>query len=129
MRAQMKAKPSAQILTMSSLVSHCIHTVKGQVLIRRATDARWYTRNEIVSVLSHPLGGIFGSAEYKKMAESTEGRTNDDKHLDPAFHLTSPDDPPFRLPPPTAIAGVLIRDWVDGKIGFTPATTLQKGYL
>jgi NAD+ diphosphatase len=27
------------------------------------------------------------------------------------------DDPPFRVPPLTAIAGVLIRDWAEGKIG------------
>ncbi|KAF9460734.1 NUDIX hydrolase domain-like protein [Collybia nuda] len=92
-------------------------------------DARWYTRDEILSVLSHPLGGMFGAAEYKKMAESTEGRTSDDKHLDPTFHLKSLDDLPFRLPPPTAIAGVLIRDWVDGKISFGSTSALQRGHL
>jgi len=29
------------------------------------------------------------------------------------------DEPPFRIPPATAIAGVLIRDWVDGKLSFS----------
>lgn len=27
--------------------------------------------------------------------------------------------PPFRVPPTSAIAGVLIRDWAEGKLGFT----------
>ncbi|TRM68760.1 NUDIX hydrolase domain-like protein [Schizophyllum amplum] len=27
-------------------------------------------------------------------------------------------EPPFRIPPPTAIAGVLIKDWAEGKISF-----------
>ena len=39
-----------------------------------------------------------------------------------------PDDPPFRLPPVTAIAGMLIRDWIDGKIGFFDEP-LKKGNL
>jgi NAD+ diphosphatase len=97
----------------------------------RTIDARWYTRAEIITVLNHPTGGKFGTAEYKKMTENEEGKPNDDKHLDPALHLKTPDDPPFRLPPATAIAGVLIRDWVEGKISFIPAptTTLHKGSL
>lgn len=28
------------------------------------------------------------------------------------------DGPPFRVPPTTAIAGVLIRDWVEGRVKF-----------
>jgi NAD+ diphosphatase len=27
------------------------------------------------------------------------------------------DDPPFRVPPLTAVAGVLIKDWAEGRIG------------
>jgi NAD+ diphosphatase len=30
------------------------------------------------------------------------------------------DEPSFRVPPATFIGGVLIRDWVEGKIGFQP---------
>ncbi|RDB24976.1 putative NADH pyrophosphatase [Hypsizygus marmoreus] len=101
-------------------------------------DARWYTREEIISVLHHPIGGKFGSAEYKKMAESTEGRNNQQEspHLNPTYQPKAPesksDDPPFRLPPVTAIAGLLIRDWVEGKIGFSndnSGKSFQKGNL
>ncbi|KAI3622669.1 nad+ diphosphatase [Moniliophthora roreri] len=31
-------------------------------------------------------------------------------------------EPPFRVPPATAIAGMLIRDWAERKIGFPPIT-------
>ncbi|KAG6864783.1 hypothetical protein C0991_007157 [Blastosporella zonata] len=88
-------------------------------------DARWFTRSELLEVLGHPIGGKFGSNEYKKMAESTEGRNNQQTpHLNPTYEdkPAARDDPPFRLPPVTAIAGVLIRDWVEGKIGFAPAS-------
>lgn len=30
------------------------------------------------------------------------------------------DEPRFKVPPATSISGVLIRDWVNGKIGFEP---------
>ncbi|KAG5645411.1 hypothetical protein DXG03_006235 [Asterophora parasitica] len=100
-------------------------------------DARWYTRAEIQAVLGHPIGGKFGSAEYKKMAESTEGRNNQAGPAETAPHPNSPnevkvDEPPFRLPPVTAIAGVLIRDWVEGKIRFSDQVSksvIHKGFL
>jgi len=31
---------------------------------------------------------------------------------------TGESEPPFRVPPATAIAGVLIRDWAEGKVKF-----------
>lgn len=57
------------------------------------TDARWYTREEILAVLSNP--------------EATKMRGVDP---DQPF-VASANEPPFRLPPQTAIAGVLISDW------------------
>ncbi|KAG5341515.1 hypothetical protein C0989_009876 [Termitomyces sp. Mn162] len=88
-------------------------------------DARWFSRSEILDVLRHPVGGKFGSNEYRKMAESTEERdTQHTPHLNPTYEdkATKDNEPPFRLPPVTAIAGVLIRDWLEGKIGFTPTS-------
>lgn len=82
------------------------------------SDAQWYTREELRVVLAHPIGGNFGKTEFKKMAEGTEGRDNQNPGAKPSAEPVALDDPPFRLPPVTAIAGVLIRDWVDGKINF-----------
>lgn len=83
------------------------------------------------------------------MAEIVDGRPNTEQKLtaEPAAIALAPsaaatpavekaedvvvtEEPPFRLPPLTAIAGVLIRDWVDGKIGFPhEETVIQRGNL
>jgi len=57
------------------------------------TDARWFTRGEILAVLNHTEGTNFNTSSISALGE---------------------DDPPFRLPPKTAIAGVLISDWAHG---------------
>lgn len=94
-------------------------------------DARWYTRQEVLHVLNHPEGTRFTRTDVKKMAEITEGRQDDSQPSPAASEATRREgDPPFRLPPTTAIAGVLIRDWADGKIGFyEPEGREHKGNL
>jgi len=63
-------------------------------LIARPSDARWFTREEILAVLDHPEG-----TNLSPTADS-QSDTN---------------DPPFRVPPKTAIAGVLISNWAYDK--------------
>lgn len=85
------------------------------------------------------------------MAEIVDGRPNTEQKLtaEPAAIPLTPsatttpvvertndvvvaEEPAFRLPPLTAIAGVLIRDWVDGKIAFPREEIpvgIQKGNL
>lgn len=96
-------------------------------------DARWYTRQEVLYVLNHPAGTRFTRTDVKKMTEITEGK-QDDSQPSPASvppeAARTEGDPPFRLPPATTIAGVLIRDWADGKIGFyEPEGREHKGNL
>jgi len=64
-------------------------------------DARWFTRQEIKAVLDHPSGSF-----------PPEGR---------AAKGNVVDEPPFKLPPVTTMAGILIRDWIKGKLNFQPA--------
>ncbi|KAF6763009.1 NAD+ diphosphatase [Ephemerocybe angulata] len=109
-------------------------------------DARWFTRDEVRAVLDHKAGTTFRKSDFKRMNEIVEGKATEDKtNAEMAAQALSPadpgaaskpvlqreptddDEPPFRLPPLTAIAGVLIRDWVDGKIGFK--NELLKGNL
>jgi len=85
-------------------------------------DARWYTRAEIQAVLDHPTGTRFGSVEYSSMAESTEGRNTHGSMTTVEIQI---EGPPFKLPPVTAIAGVLIRDWAEGRIGFPHDSGLE----
>jgi NAD+ diphosphatase len=86
-------------------------------------DARWFTREEVLAVLNHTTGTYLHGREYKQLSDNLEGRKEDPnvKALAPgpgAEDVKSPEETPFKLPPITSIAGVLIRGWAEGKIGF-----------
>ena len=102
-------------------------------ILKKYVDARWFTRDEIRSVLEHRAGTRFDESDYKKLNEMTDGLSTLDQNaqMESAIRAltlseskptpkqpSDGDELPFRLPSVTAIAGVLIRDWVDGKIGF-----------
>ncbi|TFY82452.1 hypothetical protein EWM64_g1556 [Hericium alpestre] len=78
-------------------------------------DARWFTREEVISVLEHPLGTDFTGREFVDIPEDKAPGGVVRAKVNP---------PPFRVPPPTAIAGVLIHNWAYGKnpehLGATP---------
>jgi NAD+ diphosphatase len=118
---------------MNSLVNTALSPYIYFFNSEKYVDARWFTRDEVRSVLEHKAGTRFNKSDYKKMNEMTEGRSNLEQNakvnsttqvLTPAESKTIPKQPsysdelPFKLPAVSAIAGVLIRDWVDGKIGF-----------
>ncbi|KAJ7099511.1 NUDIX hydrolase domain-like protein [Mycena belliarum] len=89
-------------------------------------DARWYTRAEVLEVLNHALGTNIFSSDRKKLDQAEHGTTNTGaKPAEP----TVLDEPPFRVPPTTAIAGVLIREWAYRKIQFPVADPVHKGNL
>ncbi|KAJ6593382.1 NUDIX hydrolase domain-like protein [Mycena capillaripes] len=89
-------------------------------------DARWYTRDEVLEVLNHKLGTRFSTTDHKKLSDVENGTTSAEvKPVEPVV-----DEPPFRVPPTGAIAGVLIREWAYRKIQFTTAVpSVQKGNL
>jgi NAD+ diphosphatase len=96
----------------------------GNRLLSRS-DARWYTRAEVLEVLNHKLGTRIVASDHKKFAEAADGTTSKEvKESEPVV-----DEPPFRVPPTGAIAGVLIREWAYKNIQFAPAPSLQKGNL
>ncbi|KAI5884869.1 uncharacterized protein SCHCODRAFT_02521520, partial [Schizophyllum commune H4-8] len=99
-------------------------------------DARWYTRAEIFAILNHPRGAYLSNRDNRKLTELVEGQQpkSQTKASDPAQSGASDppqsgastetlEDPPFQVPPYTAIAGVLIRDWAEGKISYTKASS------
>ncbi|KAG9018594.1 NADH pyrophosphatase [Tulasnella sp. 427] len=64
-------------------------------------DARWFTREEVLEVLAHPLGTTMGSSVHAK--------------VDPEAGKLPP--PPFHVPnKEQAIAGVLIHDWAHRRV-------------
>jgi NAD+ diphosphatase len=75
-------------------------------------DARWFTREEVLAVLNHT-----SFRSNKELSESFD----EDKGDNPKkaqVEQAPVDEPPFKMPPATAIAGVLIRDWAEGRIKF-----------
>ena len=73
------------------------------------SDARWFTRSEVKSVLNHQ-NRSFTNPESAKMNEGNPLHSNRNEIV------SGSEEPPFKFPPVTAIAGVLIKDWADGKI-------------
>ena len=133
----------AQIWIMNSLVNTALSPFFNSDI---CVDARWFTRDEVRSVLEHRAGTRFDKSDYKKINEITEGRSNLEQNakvdstiqeLTPAESNSTPNQPvysdelPFKLPAASAIAGVLIRDWVNGKIAFPreSANAMQRGNL
>ncbi|KAH7889045.1 NUDIX hydrolase domain-like protein [Phlebopus sp. FC_14] len=66
-------------------------------------DARWYTREQVLTAVN---------AAHDRKTMSPNGEPSSD---------TTVVEPPFRMPPLTAIAGVLIRHWVEDKVEFVNA--------
>jgi NAD+ diphosphatase len=111
-------------------------------------DVRWFTRQEIRTVLEHPGGSRFRREHYEKIKDekqNTDQRSSSRKQADSVTDLPTPvvsktaggqagknnqsDEPPFKIPPVYSIAGLLIRDWIKGKITFQPDPRGFKGNL
>ena len=98
-------------------------------------DARWFTREEVLEVLTHPDGTNLRRRDYAKLEEITSGSTLKKQQGAGIESASDPDasqaaavpkteiqdgtkgagEPPFRVPPRTAIAGILISDWAYGR--------------
>jgi len=102
----------------NELLGECVHRALLNSQPNPVSDARWFTRSEVESVLAHQNGSLTSP----KSAKTNEGNHN--LHSNRNEIVTGSEEPPFKIPRTTAIAGVLIKDWVDGKIDF-----LTKGSL
>jgi NAD+ diphosphatase len=124
--------------------SHTRVSVPNSPWLNLILDAKWFTREEVLAVLEHKEGTNFTSSDYKQIA-SIDERVNvgasvgdalggdaavqdGDSQIRSAAALAADgkDEPAFRVPPRTAIAGVLISDWAFGKV---PAEIGFKGRM
>ncbi|KAI0368308.1 hypothetical protein BV20DRAFT_969354 [Pilatotrama ljubarskyi] len=101
-------------------------------------EARWYTREEILAVLNHRDGTTLTRRDHRQLAATAEkSNPNQQPNSSGANALAGDavkegekadidaaqepvDTPPFKVPPLTAIAGVLINEWAHGRAGFQP---------
>ncbi|KAG9101037.1 nucleolar DEAD-box protein required for synthesis of 60S ribosomal subunit [Ceratobasidium sp. 370] len=81
---------------------------------RASLDARWFTREEVLAVLAHPEGTNIRRREYKNFDEAQDRSTKAAAAGTEA--QASSDLPAFRVPPKSAIAGVLISQWARGEV-------------
>ena len=93
----------------NELLGECMHRALLNGQPNALPDARWFTRSEAESVLDHQ-NKSFTSPESAKMNEGNHPHPNRNEIV------TGLEEPPVKFPKTTAIAGVLIKDWVDGKI-------------
>ncbi|CAL1706157.1 unnamed protein product [Somion occarium] len=82
-------------------------------------DAQWFTREEIIAILTNPEGTNINARGPEKPFEKKVGSN--------ATEQTS-DEPPFRVPPVTAVAGLLISDWAYRKV-YVGNSEQKKGNL
>lgn len=84
-----------------------------------SADAQWFTREEIIAILTNPEGTNINARGPEKPFEKKVGSN--------ATEQTS-DEPPFRVPPVTAVAGLLISDWAYRKV-YVGNSEQKKGNL
>ncbi|KAF8663641.1 hypothetical protein AX16_000908 [Volvariella volvacea WC 439] len=85
-------------------------------------DAKWYTK-EIQAVLAHSGGAVITKRENPWFEAGKDDHVNEKEQAAPSATIittTSPnqDDsqPAFRVPPRTAVGGVLISDWAFDRV-------------
>ncbi|ESK97389.1 nad+ diphosphatase [Moniliophthora roreri MCA 2997] len=85
-------------------------------------DAKWFTRGEILGILGHATGTKLDSKTFSEKMEEDQDRALKDKKdqipISPPVKGSDKGEPDFRIPPDSAMAGVLIRDWAEGRIKF-----------
>uniref|UniRef100_A0A0W0FVQ8 NAD(+) diphosphatase n=1 Tax=Moniliophthora roreri TaxID=221103 RepID=A0A0W0FVQ8_MONRR len=85
-------------------------------------DAKWFTRGEILGILGHATGTKLDSKTFSEKMEEDQERALKDKKdqipISPPVKGSDKGEPDFRIPPDSAMAGVLIRDWAEGRIKF-----------
>lgn len=98
-------------------------------LFRRRSDARWYTREEILDVLSHAEGTTLTARDHRQI-EAAQQLLSQDKPAaaqnDEEVAKLVSSGPKFRVPPLTAIAGILISEWAHGRAGPVPSEVVSK---
>ena len=103
-------------------------------------DAQWFTREQVLAVLAHEEGTTFTRKDYKQMNDIVDGKNSaqdvDALAGDAAANVAAQLKPArptveelaFRVPPISAIAGVLIYEWAHGKPPPVPAA-VPKGRM
>jgi NAD+ diphosphatase len=114
----------------NELEGACAACAERRVLTA-AADAQWVTREEVLKILAHPRGTDLsrrpdpaaqagGAAALAHSDPQTQKQSPQGQPAAAAAAGAGADDPPYSVPPRTAIAGVLIAEWAEGKVAHWP---------
>jgi NAD+ diphosphatase len=92
-------------------------------------DAQWFSREQVLAVLRHPNG----TRLHRQSTTAQDNKNNPQGQSGGSVTATSgianganpgeinevtgKEEPQFRLPPSATIAGTLVKDWAEGRIG------------
>ncbi|WWC63415.1 uncharacterized protein I303_106017 [Kwoniella dejecticola CBS 10117] len=85
-------------------------------------DAQWFPKSMVRSLVASPNGSTFTKKDYKQLEEATQNKADQESSAALAPSEKTPEELAnrtsesglSRVPPSTAIAGQLIRQWVEG---------------
>lgn len=106
----------------------------------RPAEARWFTRAELLAVLNHNEGTKLTRADQKELAAAAENSNPHNEAPDKAGAAAKaasataaappPDgSPQFKVPPLTAIGGVILNEWAHGRAGRQPVAAMPPANL
>ncbi|KAI0745299.1 NUDIX hydrolase domain-like protein [Earliella scabrosa] len=95
-------------------------------------EARWFARDEVLAVLNHTEGTNLSRQDHKELAAAAEGSNPhakpDEANAQPKVAArtapgpTARAGPLFKIPPRTAIGGVILCEWAYGRAGPQPVS-------
>ena len=114
-----------------------LHPTHGDPTLHRrgcphTPEARWFARDEVLAVLNHTEGTNLSRQDHKELAAAAEGSNPhakpDEVNAQPKVAArTTPGPtgragPLFKIPPRTAIGGVILCEWAYGRAGPQPVS-------
>ncbi|KAI0823413.1 NUDIX hydrolase domain-like protein [Trametes gibbosa] len=99
-------------------------------------EARWYTREEVLAVLHNSGGTVLTRKDHRELFTAAEDlKPAEQQQQQQTTSTASGANPPagdavkeaaaplFKMPPTSAVAGVLINEWAHGRAGFQPESS------
>ena len=114
-----------------------LHPTHGDPTLHRrgcphTPEARWFARDEVLAVLNHTEGTNLSRQDHKELAAAAEGsnphaKPDEANAQSKVAARTAPGPtgragPLFKIPPRTAIGGVILCEWAYGRAGPQPVS-------
>ncbi|RPD52839.1 hypothetical protein L226DRAFT_531952 [Lentinus tigrinus ALCF2SS1-7] len=85
-------------------------------------EARWFTREELLAVLSSAEGTDLSRQDQKQLYAASEGKNLNEGNAQSKAAVASSGGLAVKVPPRTAIGGVIMSEWAYGRAGPQPVS-------